>query len=166
MSQQPPKDAVEYVILQATCRKCAHVWQPFGEEPQALPTHATIKCPACGVLSDEVWYDIAMQRELDMIKERSVIQHDASKDAVARITNVVEELKSKIAVLEHSVSISQKERELEAKKMELIEEKVAIALSTMNETKAWAKVREDDFRIIEQYAQEIEKDEQFRKDNK
>jgi hypothetical protein len=115
---------------------------------------------------EEAWYHPDMQKEIDMARALAEVERFKNGEQIGGLTATVDDLKTRLAILEQSYNISKQERELESKKTQLLDERVTIAESKMQDVKDWAKKREQDFRDIEEYAEELKRDEKFREDNK
>jgi len=133
----------ESLTLQAQCEKCGHTWLPFGRFTQMrVPHFANITCPECKNQQQNTWLDSESQTKL------------AQKQL-----NLGEDKSGKILELEHKIQLLEKELELEKKKRELFEVR-------LEQFSVWADEREQDFQFIENLANELHDDENFRNNNK
>jgi len=131
-------------VLSALCEKCNNDWKPYGLGNTALPTSGFIICPNCKHKQWSVWYDTETARKLEQKKLGLLEDGENTK---------------RINDLEHKVILLEKEIELEKKKRELFE----VQLEQISD---WADDREQDFLIIENFAEDIEEDKKFKEDNR
>jgi len=132
----------ETAILDIQCLKCQHRWKPFGWQKRIVPQRATVTCPKCGFVQDQIWGDEETRKKYYQ-KELGLINDNQTE---------INELNKKIQLLQDQYDLEKKKGELFDKRMAQIEN--------------WKNNRERDFQIIEEFAKQIEDENQFKEDNK
>ena len=128
-------------ILQATCKDCNHIWNPFGYRRYITPHTANVECPNCKVKLDATWDDLETKK-LKRQQELGLVQHN----------DEFELLKQRLSLLEQKLALEEQKRSTIESELQII--------------KDWSFHRESDFRRIEDMAKEIEADEKFREEHK
>jgi len=133
---------VEKEVLNAQCSKCNHEWQPYGLTLMVIPLETVVTCPKCGNTEKQMWGDEETRKKYFQ-KQLGLLSNDTEKEINA--------IKKKNELLRQELDLEKKRHELFEKRVSLIEN--------------WKNERERDFQIIEQFAKEIEDEDQFKKDN-
>ena len=80
---------VEYKKVRATCNHCAWKWEPYDHEIR-LPLEAVLKCPECEQITECIWLDSKMNKE--MIYKKHVLGYEPKiKNASKKIEELTKE---------------------------------------------------------------------------
>jgi len=131
-------------VLSCDCPHCHHTWKPYGNERIKVPASLILDCPSCKASSKYDWFDDETRK---LLAQKSL-----------GLSNSDESIK-KLQNMEYKLELLTKEVELEKKKRELSD-------AELEKIVFWAEDREEDFRLIETLAQELDEEHKFKEDNK